>query len=435
MSCTISAYAHAKCCHVTCSKFHYSIRYRYELQQLKDDDHYHHEDAAEAFEDVLNEGFMVKQSNDGEMEVPYNVYKYVVARRQYEDTDVTTGHRTFSKTRPSSATKTVAPLKPIDVKKDPVTFDTWVRMKPAASEKIVKAIEKQIYNKIVKMNVLDVAPSPYAETAIAIASENPNASVVVTSKSLNMVEGIRGQISKHGLNNIDVKLLDASHLSSLQDKCFDIVVCSFGLTFLNSPKEALHELRRVLKPGGSLIVSVWEDLSLKQLSDYIVNELHADGSMEDFAVYKTEPRDVLGQLLPFAKPHELENVVSEGGFSLVRVDHETARILLSEADCKTTEEGVNLATLPIRPFLQELDNSGENKHAFDDAKRAFESLLKDPSLASRDKCGNLVTTLPSRFKVVTATRPHEDSDGYLEKNVTRSTKTSQKMFKYSDIPK
>ena len=148
MSCTISAYAHAKCCHVTCSKFHYSIRYRYELQQLKDDDHYHHEDAAEAFEDVLNEGFMVKQSNDGEMEVPYNVYKYVVARRQYEDTDVTRGHRTFSKTRPSSATKTVAPLKPIDVKKDPVTFDTWVRMKPAASEKIVKAIEKQIYNKI-----------------------------------------------------------------------------------------------------------------------------------------------------------------------------------------------------------------------------------------------------------------------------------------------
>jgi hypothetical protein len=54
---------------------------------LKAANHYHPSDAAEAFEDVLNEGFMVKQHANGEMEVPYNVYKYVVCRREFEDGD------------------------------------------------------------------------------------------------------------------------------------------------------------------------------------------------------------------------------------------------------------------------------------------------------------------------------------------------------------
>ena len=60
---------------------------RAELQQLKASNHYHPSDAAEAFEDVLNEGFMVKQHANGEMVVPFNTYKYLVARREFEDGD------------------------------------------------------------------------------------------------------------------------------------------------------------------------------------------------------------------------------------------------------------------------------------------------------------------------------------------------------------
>ena len=37
--------------------------------------------------DILEEGYMVKQHDDGNMEVPNNVYKYVVARREFEDGD------------------------------------------------------------------------------------------------------------------------------------------------------------------------------------------------------------------------------------------------------------------------------------------------------------------------------------------------------------
>ena len=62
--------------------------------------------------------------------------------------------------------------------------------------------------------------------------------------------------------------------------------------------------------------------------------------------------------------------------------------------------------------------------------------MKDPSLVSRDKCGNMVTTLPSRFKLAIATRPFDDADGFLndDKDV-HPKKPSQKVIKFSDIPK
>jgi ubiquinone/menaquinone biosynthesis C-methylase UbiE len=413
---------------------------RSELQQLKAVEHYHPSDAAECFEDIINEGFMVKQLESGEMEVPYNVYKYVVARRSYEDEDLKKDIKHIKPTRNSSSNvKKLTPIRPIDVKQDPVIFDTWIRMKPAASEKIVNAVKKQIklYRDKSDMKVLDAAPSPYAETAFEIASDHPSVSVDVASRSMKVVESIREKVRSLGLSNLNVKTLDSSHLSGFKDKTFDIVICSFGLTFLNSPEQALSELRRVLKPGGSLIISVWEDLCLSQLSDFIVDEMQATGSMEDFAVFDTlnGPDGVLHTLQPYAKPHALENLIIDSGFNLTRVDHETARILLSDAN-SSADFGVNVATLPIRPFLQELEKSGENKHAFEGARKAFQTLMNDPSLVSHDKCGNAITTLPSRFKLVTATRPHEDSDGYLDNdNIHSSTRKGKKIFKFNEIPK
>lgn len=162
--------------------------------------------------------------------------------------------------------------------------------------------------------------------------------------------------------------------------------------------------------------------------------MRATGSMEDFVVFDT-PSTVLDQLTTYARPHAIENMVTQSGFDLTRVDHETARILLSGGNCPS-EVGVNVATLPIRPFLEELEKTGENKNAFQDAKKAFEALLQDPSLVSRDPCGNVVTTLPSRFKLVTATRPYSDSDGYaVELSDTVPKKSHRKVFKVKDFPK
>jgi ubiquinone/menaquinone biosynthesis C-methylase UbiE len=408
-----------------------------ELQELNASEHYHHMDAQEAFEDVLQEGYMVKRHANGEMEVPYNVFKYVVARREFEDGDKKV-LKDGNTNHISSPARKSTPIKPIDVKEDPIMFDTWVRMKPAATDKIVKAVNKQLQLKMYRdrddVKILDAAPSPYAESALAIASKNPHVLVTATSKSAKVVESISEQVQKQCINNVDVKSLDSSHLASFQDKTFDMVICSFGLAFLQSPQQALQELRRVLKPGGSLFITVWEDLSLSQLTRYIIDEMRAEGnSMEDFAVYDDTAMSVIHSLQPYTKPHSLEELISSSGFSLDRVDHEAARILLSDAN-NSCDLGVNVASLPIRPLLKELEEQGQNKDI--DVRDAFKRLLKDPSLVSHDKQGNLITTLPSRFKLAIATRPHEDSDGYLEKEKLNRLKCgSKKTFKFNDIPK
>lgn len=365
---------------------------RGELTELQQSNHFHCDDASEAFEDILKEGFMVKIHEDGELEVPYNQYKFVVARREFEDSDTVGKPLKARKNKSMALSKIQAQLKPTDVRQDPVIFDVWNRMKPAASGKIYKTLKKQLdgYRRFKEVKVLDAAPSPYTNTSVTLAADYPNTTVVAISKSLNVVEEVRELASDRGLHNVEAKHLDPMNMASVPDKSFDIIVCSFGLTFLSSPEDTLAQFRRALKPGGTLIISVWEDFALRQLSDSIIAQMHASGELEDFSVTGSLP-NVLDQLLPYAKPRALENMITKHGFDVNHVDHETARIILSEPSCKS-DYGENIATLAIRPFLKELEKNGENKNAFQDAKRAFESVLRDPSLVTRDKCGNLVVS-------------------------------------------
>ena len=45
------------------------------------------------------------------------------------------------------------------------------------------------------------------------------------------------------------------------------------------------------------------------------------------------------------------------------------------------------------------------------------------------------TTLPSRYKIVTATRPHEDADGFLDSKNDTNTPGQRVRIKFDDIPK
>jgi ubiquinone/menaquinone biosynthesis C-methylase UbiE len=44
------------------------------------------------------------------------------------------------------------------------------------------------------------------------------------------------------------------------DASFDVVVSSFMLMFVAEPATAISEMRRVLRPGGRLVISVWQGL-------------------------------------------------------------------------------------------------------------------------------------------------------------------------------
>jgi ubiquinone/menaquinone biosynthesis C-methylase UbiE len=54
------------------------------------------------------------------------------------------------------------------------------------------------------------------------------------------------------------------------DGSFDLVVAGYGLANSSEPQTALNEIHRVLKPGGSLLAYVWEQLPADPGSDIIL---------------------------------------------------------------------------------------------------------------------------------------------------------------------
>jgi len=71
---------------------------------------------------------------------------------------------------------------------------------------------------------------------------------------------------------------DKSHIKFLQgdieslpfkDSVFDVVLCLGVVTYLRSEKRALHEMSRVLKSGGTLILSILNKVSLAKCIDIL----------------------------------------------------------------------------------------------------------------------------------------------------------------------
>ena len=71
-----------------------------------------------------------------------------------------------------------------------------------------------------------------------------------------------------------------------EDKSFDVVISSFMLMFVPEPEKALREMRRVLKDGGHMVVSVWQGLENNVVYSALVEatrEIAGDDSANSLA--------------------------------------------------------------------------------------------------------------------------------------------------------
>jgi phosphatidylethanolamine/phosphatidyl-N-methylethanolamine N-methyltransferase len=91
-------------------------------------------------------------------------------------------------------------------------------------------------------------------TGLALKYYGPQLSVTGVDLSTEMLDRARARIKKAHSKNIDALIeMDACNLQ-FPDKSFDVAIATYVLTVVPDPAKALHELARVTKPGGTVII-------------------------------------------------------------------------------------------------------------------------------------------------------------------------------------
>ena len=100
--------------------------------------------------------------------------------------------------------------------------------------------------------VLEAGCGVGAQTKI-IATKNPETKFISIDISEDSISEASGKIRALGISNVEFEQADIYHLP-FKDETFDGVIVCFVFEHLHHPLEALDELKRVLKKGGTIIV-------------------------------------------------------------------------------------------------------------------------------------------------------------------------------------
>ena len=113
--------------------------------------------------------------------------------------------------------------------------------------------------------VLETAAGTGIVTRALDRSLPPGASIVATDLNQPMLDHAAERISS---SRVSWQKVDAQALP-FPDATFDVVVCQFGAMFFPDKQKAYGEARRVLKPGGRFIFSVWDKLEDNEFTDLV----------------------------------------------------------------------------------------------------------------------------------------------------------------------
>ena len=108
--------------------------------------------------------------------------------------------------------------------------------------------------------VLDVACGTGIIALDAAARVSPGGDVVGVDLSGRMIEAARRRAMQERRTNVSFERMDAEQLG-LPDNSFDVALCALGLMYMPGPERAILEMRRVLRPGGRIILAVWGERS------------------------------------------------------------------------------------------------------------------------------------------------------------------------------
>jgi ubiquinone/menaquinone biosynthesis C-methylase UbiE len=117
--------------------------------------------------------------------------------------------------------------------------------------------------------VLDVATGTGAVAVPFAQAVGPQGRVTAIDISSAMLDKAQANIRKMALSNIDLHEMDGEELD-FKSSYFHVVVCSYGLFFMPDMQAALRDWVRVLRPGGKLAFTSFEDSAFQPFMDNFI---------------------------------------------------------------------------------------------------------------------------------------------------------------------
>jgi ubiquinone/menaquinone biosynthesis C-methylase UbiE len=159
--------------------------------------------------------------------------------------------------------------------------------------------------------VLELACGPGGLGLAAAQRIGPDGEVVISDVVAEMTAIAAARASALGLGNVSTRELDIESLDEV-DACYDVVLCREGIMLVQDPVLAAGEIRRVLRPGGRVVLSVWGPRQRNPWLGVLLDSVSAQLGAP------VPPPGVPG---PFSldDPDRLEKILSEAGLIDIEV--------------------------------------------------------------------------------------------------------------------
>lgn len=168
--------------------------------------------------------------------------------------------------------------------------------------------------------VLDLASGPGVLARGTAGRISGGLAVASDIAELALREGLL-RAQEEGVRDITFAAADAEHLC-FPDGTFDRILCGLGLMFFPDAPRALAEMRRVLKPGGRVVLSLWGEEVRAPLVSCALQ-----------CIRRMLPPPRVERLSPFrfGQPALLRQTLDEAGFTGVEIHPHTLRCAFASA--------------------------------------------------------------------------------------------------------
>lgn len=128
----------------------------------------------------------------------------------------------------------------------------WSRDTAPVSFRMVELVDPQP-----GQTILELACGAADAGLLAAELVRPHGRAILTDAAEPMLELARERAEELELPGVELQAMDAEWID-LPTATVDAIICRWGLMLLADPAASLRECRRVLRPGGRLVLAAWD---------------------------------------------------------------------------------------------------------------------------------------------------------------------------------